>query len=90
MGHRAARPAKRYLVAVDPDYDAGLSPVSVRSLRAQGGPMTPGEVAEFGVHPWATDAIALRRWDDAAKDPYGPVLPLDDLLDRYDRLSDDV
>lgn len=83
-------PAKRYLVTVDPDYHAGLSPVSVRSLRAQGGPMTPGEVAEFGAHPWATDAIALRRWDDAAKDPSGPVLPLDDLLDRYDRLTDDI
>jgi predicted HD phosphohydrolase len=80
-------PAKRYLVVVDPDYHAGLSPASVRSLRAQGGPMSPGEVADFGAHPWAEDAIALRRWDDAAKDPSGPVLPLDDLLDRYDRLA---
>lgn len=75
-------PAKRYLVAVDPDYHAGLSAASVRSLRAQGGPMTPGEVAEFDAHPWAPDAIALRRWDDAAKDPSGPVLALDALLDR--------
>jgi predicted HD phosphohydrolase len=81
--------AKRYLVAVDPAYHATLSPASVRSLRVQGGPMTPEEVAEFDAHPWSQDAVALRRWDDAAKDPAGPVLPLDDLLDRYDRVTGD-
>jgi predicted HD phosphohydrolase len=80
-------PAKRYLVAVYPDYHAGLSPASVRSLRVQGGPMTPEEVAEFDAHPWGDDAIALRRWDDEAKDPDGPILPLEDLLDRHDRLT---
>jgi predicted HD phosphohydrolase len=78
--------AKRYLVAVDPAYHDTLSPVSVRSLRVQGGPMAPDEVAQFDAHPWGRDAVALRRWDDAAKDPAGPVLPLDDLLSRYDRL----
>lgn len=80
-------PAKRYLVTVDPAYHDGLSPASVRSLVAQGGPMTPAEVAEFDAHPWGADAIALRRCDDAAKDPDGPLLPLDALLERYDRLT---
>jgi predicted HD phosphohydrolase len=80
-------PAKRYLVAVDPAYHAGLSEASVRSLRVQGGPMTPEEAAEFEAHEWAEDAIALRRWDDAAKDPDGPLLPLEDLLDRHARIA---
>lgn len=48
--------------------------------------MTPEEAAEFDAHPWGGDAIALRRWDDEAKDPDGPILPLEDLLDRHDRL----
>jgi gamma-butyrobetaine dioxygenase len=80
-------PAKRYLVAVDPAYHATLSPASVRSLRVQGGPMTADEVAEFDRHPWGPAAVALRRWDDSAKDPDGPQLPLADLLDRYDRVT---
>lgn len=79
--------AKRYLVAVDPAYHDGLSEASVRSLRVQGGPMTPDEVAAFEAWPWSGDAVALRRWDDLAKDPDGPVLPLTDLLDRLDRLT---
>jgi predicted HD phosphohydrolase len=77
--------AKRYLVAVDPEYHATLSPASVRSLRVQGGPMTPAEAGDFDRHPWSPDAVALRRWDDAAKDPAGPVLALDELLDRSGR-----
>jgi predicted HD phosphohydrolase len=80
-------PAKRYLVAVDPGYHATLSPASARSLKVQGGPMTPAEVAEFDRHPWGRSAVALRRWDDAAKDPAGPLLPAADLLDRYDRVA---
>lgn len=59
--------AKRYLCAVEPDYFAGLSPSSVRSLGLQGGPMTPAEVAEFESHPAHGAAVALRRWDDLAK-----------------------
>jgi gamma-butyrobetaine dioxygenase len=78
--------AKRYLVAVDPAYHATLSPVSVRSLRVQGGPMTRDEVAVFDEHPWSADAVALRRWDDEAKDPEGPVLAIDDLLGAHARV----
>lgn len=59
--------AKRYLCAVDPEYAGTLSPVSVRSLAVQGGPMTPDEVAAFEALPGWEAAVRLRRWDDRAK-----------------------
>ncbi|HWG64428.1 MAG TPA: HD domain-containing protein [Streptosporangiaceae bacterium] len=61
--------AKRYLCAVEPGYFGALSDPSLRTLRLQGGPMTPAEAAEFEASPWCTAALRLRRWDDAAKDP---------------------
>jgi predicted HD phosphohydrolase len=71
--------AKRYLVAVDTAYAGELSPASVASLARQGGPMSPAEVAAYVVHPWAQDAAALRRWDDAAKVPGAPAPTLEQL-----------
>lgn len=61
--------AKRYLCAVEPEYFAKLSEASVYTLSVQGGPMSAEQVAEFEAEPYAADAVALRRWDDAAKDP---------------------
>jgi predicted HD phosphohydrolase len=61
--------AKRYLCATDPGYSALLSPASQRTLVMQGGVMTTAEVAAFAAQPWATDALALRRYDDQAKVP---------------------
>ena len=61
--------AKRYLCATEPGYFGLLSEESVRTLARQGGPMTPGEAAAFEALPHARDAVAVRRWDDAAKDP---------------------
>jgi gamma-butyrobetaine dioxygenase len=61
--------AKRYLCAVEPAYHAGLSVVSRRSLERQGGPFTPDEVRAFRSEPHWERAVALRRWDDAAKVP---------------------
>ncbi len=61
--------AKRYLVAVEAGYAAALSPASVYTLSVQGGPMSRAEVAEFEVTPYAGDAVRVRRFDDAAKDP---------------------
>ena len=66
--------AKRYLCAVEPGYFELLSPASVYTLSVQGGPMTPAEAREFEANPCARDAISVRRWDDAAKDP-GAVTP---------------
>ncbi|BBJ47088.1 hypothetical protein SSPO_098060 [Streptomyces antimycoticus] len=78
-------PAKRYLVATDPAYHALLSPASIASLKVQGGPMDEHEAAEFAAHPLSADAVALRRWDDAAKDPDGPRLTMPDLLAAHAR-----
>lgn len=61
--------AKRYLCHVDRHYWAGLSPASQRSLALQGGPFSDGEAAAFIAQAFAADAVALRRWDDCAKDP---------------------
>ncbi len=69
--------AKRYLCAVDPAYEAELSPASVLSLALQGGPMSPVEIAEFEALPHFEAACRLRRWDDAAKDPDAAVPPLE-------------
>ena len=65
-------PAKRYLCATDAKYLALLSAESVRTLALQGGPMTPGEVTGFEALPFSRDAVAVRRWDDQAKDPRSP------------------
>ena len=61
--------AKRYLCAVDPGYTRTLSPASLHSLALQGGPMSPEETSAFLDVDGAADAVRLRRWDDAAKDP---------------------
>ena len=60
--------AKRYLVATEPGYPAKLSEASVHTLRLQGGPMSAHEMREFERLPYARDAVALRRLDEAAKD----------------------
>ena len=65
-GHAAA---KRYLCTTDPSYYDRLSPVSKRTMVDQGGLMSPEEVAAFAANPWAEDLVALRRFDDAAKEP---------------------
>jgi gamma-butyrobetaine dioxygenase len=62
-------PAKRYLCAVEPGYLGLLSAESVRTLARQGGPMTAEQAAEFEALPHAAGAVAVRRWDDEAKDP---------------------
>ena len=61
--------AKRYLCAVEPGYFGLLSDESVRTLARQGGPMTDAEAAAFEALPFAKAAVAVRRWDDEAKDP---------------------
>lgn len=71
--------AKRYLCAVDPAYQAGLSTASVRSLALQGGPMDPAEAAAFAARPHADVAIMLRRCDDQGKLPDSLCLSLEDL-----------
>lgn len=69
-------PAKRYLCAIEPDYFAKLSPDSVLSLRLQGGPMSPDEVAAFRTSPHAEAAVQLRRFDEGAKIADLPTPPV--------------
>ena len=61
--------AKRYLCATEPGYFGRLSPESVRTLALQGGPMTAAQAQAFEALPFARHAVAVRRWDDEAKDP---------------------
>jgi predicted HD phosphohydrolase len=75
--------AKRYLVATDPDYAKTLSDVSIDSLHHQGGPeLDPAYVD----HPWWPDALRLRRYDDAAKDPRGEAASIDEVLAIAERI----
>jgi len=59
--------AKRYLCAVESSYFGRLSQASVYTLSVQGGPMSEDEALWFERSPWAADAVAVRRWDDLAK-----------------------
>ncbi len=59
--------AKRFLVATDPSYEGQLSDVSARTLRAQGGAMSPAEVERFRASADWEQAVALRRIDDRGK-----------------------
>jgi gamma-butyrobetaine dioxygenase len=65
--------AKRYLCAAEPGYFGLLSPASVYTLSVQGGPMSPAEADAFAAGQYAADAVAVRRWDEAAKDPEAAV-----------------
>lgn len=75
--------AKRYLVATAPDYRDGLSETSIISLDAQGGAAVD---ADHVNHPWWPDALALRRYDDAAKDPTAAGATIDDVLTIAERV----
>ncbi|MFI9319838.1 phosphonate degradation HD-domain oxygenase [Kitasatospora aureofaciens] len=61
--------AKRYLCAAEPGYRAELSAASEYTLTVQGGPMDDREAAAFARLPGAVDAVAVRRWDEQAKEP---------------------
>jgi predicted HD phosphohydrolase len=62
---RAHVAAKLHLLATQPGYKDILSRESVKSAAHQG----PPPPAELLVQPWWEDALRLRRFDDAAKDP---------------------
>ncbi len=59
--------AKRYLCTTKPAYKDRLSQDSIRSLKLQGGPMTPVEIGAFEARPFSRDAVRLRYLDEAAK-----------------------
>ena len=59
--------AKRYLCATRPGYHERLSEDSKRSLVLQGGIYSAAEADEFIRQPYASEAVKVRLWDDAAK-----------------------
>ena len=75
--------AKRYLAATEPGYGAALSATSVESLQHQGG---AGVDSEILTHPWWPDALRLRRYDDAAKDPDAAGATIEDVLTIAERV----
>ena len=72
--------AKRYLCATESDYFGKLSPDSVRSLNLQGGLMSADEVEAFRRRPFYAEAVQLRRYDEAAKDPHATTADFDHFL----------
>ncbi|MBM3650724.1 MAG: HD domain-containing protein [Alphaproteobacteria bacterium] len=72
--------AKRYLCTVESDYFSKLSSDSVLSLELQGGLMSPGEVEAFRANPHHAEAVRLRRYDEAAKDPRAATPDFDHYL----------
>lgn len=61
--------AKRFLCATEPSYFGKLSDASVKTLALQGGPMSAQEATEFRTHPHFEEAVRVRLWDEAAKEP---------------------
>lgn len=82
-------PAKRYLCATDPEYQAQLSEASVQSLTLQGGPFSAQEIADFERNPHFQQAVALRRWDDLAKVQDMEVPGLEHYRPRLERVLRD-
>lgn len=79
--------AKRYLCTTNPDYHAALSAASVTSLKVQGGPYSSSEAEVFAARPFAKEAVALRRWDDLAKDPAAKPPSLEHFAETAEALS---
>jgi phosphonate degradation associated HDIG domain protein len=78
--------AKRYLCTVESDYFGKLSPDSVRSLKLQGGLMSADELAAFQANPHHAEAVQLRRYDEAAKDPRATTPDFDHFLRHVETL----
>ena len=65
--------AKRYLCCRKPAYYDRLSPASKGTLEWQGGPMNEDEAVAFEQDPDFKYFLALRSWDELAKEPDAQV-----------------
>ena len=65
---RAHVNSKRYLAFADEGYYNLLSEASKISLASQGGPFTKEEAEKFINQPLMKEAVALRKFDDLAKE----------------------
>ncbi|MGH7348676.1 MAG: HD domain-containing protein [Candidatus Rokuibacteriota bacterium] len=68
--------AKRYLCTVDRAYAESLSPASQRSWLAQGGALDRATRHDLERQPWLPEVLAIRRWDEAAKEREAVVAEL--------------
>ena len=66
---------------------ATLSPTSIETLQAQGGLLDTEAVARFEAHRGHADALALRGWDEAAKDPHVTTVGLDEFRALLQRVA---
>lgn len=65
--------AKRYLCFKKSHYLKRLSEASLGTLQWQGGPMDAEEAARFEALPHIENILAVRAWDEQAKDPNADV-----------------
>jgi putative nucleotidyltransferase with HDIG domain len=70
--------AKRYLTFKYPNYYNLLSEASKHTLEHQGGRMTTLEALEFEQDELFQQYLAIRRWDDKAKEQNKPLPSLED------------
>ncbi|MEK6780612.1 MAG: HD domain-containing protein [Bacteroidota bacterium] len=71
--------AKRYLTFKYPDYCEQLSEASKKTLEFQGGIMNESEAEAFERDPLFEISILMRKWDELAKETNLPIMPLDQL-----------
>jgi len=92
FGERIARlvenhvSAKRYLTFKYPEYYEGLSEASKKTLEFQGGRMNYDEAMLFEQDELFEEFIAMRRWDEQAKEENFPLQPIEhfkDLMINY-------
>ena len=69
--------AKRYRVAVEPEYHDRLSLASQMSLAEQGGPFGTADAEAFGALPFRAEALRLRSYDDDGKVEGLDITPLE-------------
>ena len=69
--------AKRYLTFKNPVYYNMLSEASKHTLSFQGGRMNKEEADEFEKDEWFTLYLALRSWDEMAKEEHTPLPDLE-------------
>ena len=69
--------AKRYLTFKFPEYYEGLSEASKNTLQFQGGQMKYDEAMLFEQDDLFEEFIAMRRWDELAKEEILPMQSMD-------------
>jgi len=74
--------AKRYLTFKFPEYYDNLSEASKHTLEFQGGKMNESEADTFEQDLLFETSIAMRKWDEQAKEIGVPIIPLSELKTR--------